>query len=90
MAHPLTSRLKTTSSPTPEGLTVLSMFYAKLFFHYSFCGLLVLYSLLQMGCVENCPFTLNLHPILTLTSQEEDEMAQSVNLATLEKDTTAG
>ena len=90
MAYPFTSRLKKTSSPTPEGLVVLSTFYAKLFFHYSSCGMLLFYSLLQMGCVENCPFTLRLHPVLTLTSQEEDEMTQAVNLAISEKDTTAG
>lgn len=69
---------------------VLSTFYAKLFFHYSSCGMLLFYILLQMGCVASFPFTLELHPVLTLASQEEDEMTQAVNLAILEKDTTAG
>jgi len=79
-----------TSSPTPEGLAVLTVFYAMLFFHYSSCGMLLLHSLLQMGCVENCPFVLELHLVLTLTSQQEDEMTPAVNLAISEKDTTAG
>lgn len=89
MAYPLTKRLKMTSSPTPEGLAALSKFYAKLLFNYLSCGLLLLYSLLQVGCVENCPFALELHPVLTLTSQKKDEMTQAVNLAVSEKDTTA-
>lgn len=42
-----------------------------------------------MACIANYPFTLKLHPGLSLTF-EEGEMTQAVKLTILRKDITIG